>query len=513
MSDLPQGGATVGAARRRVSWGRVGGVFVVVALAISLFVWFDRERPVVSAAPAGPWFAPYVDLTLTPLFAFETLDTEIVDDLVMAFVVADPHTPCVPTWGGYVGLDAAAVELDLDRRLERFRARGGQVAVSFGGALNDELATTCPDVDDLREAYASVIDRYQVSTIDLDIEGDDLEALDAAVRRGKALAALQAEAVADGRSLAVWLTLPVAPSGLPSSAVAVVDATLAAGVDLAGVNLMTMNFGPPAEGGQVDMVAATTAALDATHRQLRSAFERAGTRLDGDQLWAKLAITPMLGENDDVGNVVDLVTAESLRDLALDRGLSRVSVWSINRDQACGEGRSERLSPLCSNVEQSTLGFAELFAEMPGDMTDAAGVVTVERELAVDDPRTSPYPIWQDDQSYRQGKKVVWRREVYEAKWFTEGQQPDAPVIDEWETPWRYVGPVLEGEGPPPTTTLPPGTHPEWNPDTVYDEGDIVLLKGVPYRAKWWTQGTPPNIEAMSEFDTPWEQLGLPPGW
>ncbi|MEZ5248133.1 MAG: hypothetical protein R2713_02650, partial [Ilumatobacteraceae bacterium] len=99
------------------------------------------------------------------------------------------------------------------------------------------------------------------------------------------------------------------------------------------------------------------------------------------------------------------------------------------------------------------------------------------------------------------------------AKWFTEGQQPDAPVVDEWETPWRYVGPVLEGEGPPPTTTLPPGTHPEWNPDTIYDEGDIVLLKGVPYRAKWWTQGTPPNIEAMSEFDTPWEQLGLPPGW
>lgn len=512
MPDLPQGGATVSAARRRVSWGRLLLAVVVVALAVVIVKTWSRTSASASAA-SGAWFAPYVDLTLTPPFEFETLDTDVVDDLMLAFVVADPDDPCLATWGGYYDPEEAATTLDLDRRLERFRAAGGQVALSFGGLLNSELATVCTDADDLRDAYGSIIDRYQVNTIDLDIEGAALADTEAAARRAEAFASLQQEAVADDRSLAVWLTLPTTPTGLPAEAVAVVDAMLVADVDLAGVNLMTMNFGPQEAGTNLDMVATTETAVAAVNRQLRSAYERAGLSLSGDQIWAKIGITPMAGENDDVGNVVDLDAALALRDYAVDRGLARVSLWSINRDQPCGDNRSERMSPLCSSVDQQVLAFSSTFAELPGDMTDAAAVVTVERDAVDDDPATSPYPIWNESKGYQAGKKVVWHREVYEAKWWTSGQQPDAPVVNEWETPWRYVGPVLEGELPPTTTTLPTGTYPEWEPKKIYDEGDMVLLKGVPYRAKWWNQGSPPNMEVMTEFDTPWEQLGLPDGW
>lgn len=466
------------------------------------------------AASSSAWFGPYVDVTLTPAFEFEQLDVEVVRDVVLAFVVADPESPCEPSWGGYYGLDEASSGLDLDRRLERFRAAGGALAVSFGGALNDELALVCDDVDRLADAYGAVIDRYGIDTIDLDIEGGAANDVAANERRAEAIAALQGEAADDDRQLAVWLTLPVTPAGVPTEFIGVIDAMLAADVDLAGVNLMTMNFGASADGDGLDMSATSRDAVTAFHRQLRSSYERAGTPLGGEQLWSKIGITPMVGENDDPGNVTSLDDARDLADFVLDQGLSRVSIWSLNRDRPCSENRSDRVSNLCSGTEQTEMEFSSIFAAMPGTMTDSAGVVVEPlAQEVVDDPALSPYPIWDEGKGYAKGKKVVWRREVYEAKWWTEGQQPDAPVVNEWETPWRYVGPVLEGERAPTMTTLASGTYPDWDPDEIYDKGDMVLLNGVPYRAKWWTQGTPPDIEVQSEFDTPWEQIGLPDGW
>ena len=70
MPDLPQGGATVSAARRRVSWGRLLLAVVVVALAVVIVKTWSRTSASASAA-SGAWFAPYVDLTLTPPFEFD----------------------------------------------------------------------------------------------------------------------------------------------------------------------------------------------------------------------------------------------------------------------------------------------------------------------------------------------------------------------------------------------------------------------------------------------------------
>ena len=45
-----------------------------------------------------------------------------------------------------------------------------------------------------------------------------------------------------------------------------------------------------------------------------------------------------------------------------------------------------------------------------------------------------------------QGEKVVWQRTVYEAKWWTHDDPPDQRVANEWDTPWRTVGPVLPSD-------------------------------------------------------------------
>ena len=58
---------------------------------------------------------------------------------------------------------------------------------------------------------------------------------------------------------------------------------LEAGVELAGVNLMTMNFGPLGSGQA--MLTAGIGAAEATHRVLAALYEKAGKPLEPAALW------------------------------------------------------------------------------------------------------------------------------------------------------------------------------------------------------------------------------------
>lgn len=229
----------------RVSLVRVGILLVAILVMAAGVRWIMAPGLAVAPTPEASVFAGYVDVTATPTYQFEAPADSPQSNVILAFIVAGKENPCEPTWGTYYSMDAAATQLDLDRRIAQLRSIGGDVSVSFGGQINDELAVVCRNVDALTDAYASVVDRYTLSSIDLDIEGPALADIAALERRAQAIAALQAEAVAGGRELQVWLTLPVATQGLTAEGVAAVEATLAGGVDIAGVNGMTMNFGAP----------------------------------------------------------------------------------------------------------------------------------------------------------------------------------------------------------------------------------------------------------------------------
>src|SRR5205823_1041200 len=147
---------------------------------------------------------------------FEDVKSAKGRDVMLSFVVADHDDACTPTWGSYYSLQGASDQLDLDRRIARLQQQKGEVGVSFGGLSNDELATTCTDASDLVSAYDTVVQRYDVSTVDFDVEGDDLTNHAAGERRAAAVKTLQDQRRAAGHPLAVWLTLPAAPSGLTS---------------------------------------------------------------------------------------------------------------------------------------------------------------------------------------------------------------------------------------------------------------------------------------------------------
>ena len=83
------------------------------------------------------------------------------------------------------------------------------------------------------------------------------------------------------------------PDGLNPDALAVVRTMIDAKVDVAGVNVMAMDFGVPSAGK--DMLGAVESSLTSTHAQLGALF---GTDKSSSQLWGKLGATVMIGQND-----------------------------------------------------------------------------------------------------------------------------------------------------------------------------------------------------------------------
>lgn len=509
MSDL--------GASRRLSLPRVLLAVFIVALAVGGFIHQRLDRTVAEQKKEAnaPWFASYVDVTATPQFSFQNMGTgDGGVNAVLSFIVPLKDQPCTPSWGSVYTLDKANSVLSLDTRIGRLKQRGGSVVVSFGGLLNSELAVTCTDKTALLAAYKSVIDRYQIDTIDLDIERDALKDVPSVIRRAEVIAQLQQSQRAQGKSLAVWLTLPVTTSGLSEPGTTVVAKFLEQKVDIAGVNAMTMNYGQTLADNQ-SMFEGSKSALAQTKRQLGILYEQANIRLNEASLWAKVGATPMVGQNDDAGQIFTIDDAKNLNQFAKENGVGRMSLWSANRDVACGSNyvNIKVVSDSCSGVKQETQEFSTILADgFTGSVSKRAEQVTVsnettKREEIIDDPAVSPYQIWSKTGAYLQGTKVVWRKNVYQAKWWTQGDMPDNPVLQSWQTPWELIGPVLPGDKPIAQPTLPSGTYPEWRGTAAYNAGQRVLFSGVPYQAKWWTQGDSPAKASADPNGSPWIPL------
>ena len=499
--------------RRLSPWRVMLAILIVLMLGATSVLGMKQWQATRSLSSSKPWFAAYVDVTSTPTFAFDQMGATASRDAVLSFIVSSSADPCVPSWGNAYTLEQAGNSLDLDRRIARLQQQGGSVAVSFGGLRNDELSVKCEDPVKLQAAYGAVLDRYKINTIDLDLENTGLTNTVAGERRAAVLAKLQAKRQSQGKELAIWVTLPVTPQGLSKDGTDGVARLLDGGVDLAGVNAMTMDYGASKETNQ-SMQDASQSALVQTVRQLGIIYERAGVPLNEATLWSKIGATPMIGQNDIADEVFTLADAKGFNQFAVARNVGRMSMWSANRDVACGSNYVDTkvVSDSCSGVKEAKFSFTSaLSAGFEGSLTRSAGVVTKSDAGAsvqkVDDPATSPYQIWSPTGAYLQGTKVVWHHNVYRAKWWTQDNVPDDPVLQSWETPWELVGPVLPGEKPVPQATVVEGTYPNWSGTDVYDTGQRVLFKGMPYKAKWWNQGQSPAAASSNANSSPWAPL------
>ena len=228
---------------------------------------------------------------------------------------------------------------------------------------------------------------------------------------------------------------------------------LDAKVDLAGVNVMAMDFGEPSAAQGHARRGAVLA--DRHARPARRAARRAGLR-STRALWAKVGVTVMIGQNDVDGERSRVADARALA--ALRRGarprprldLVAQPRRAVRRDVP---GHRDALEHLQRRRAEAAGVHRRRSPRLHGTARAKSAAVTAPDALpdgdvgTVDDPARSPYPIWQPEQAYREGYKVVWHQAVYIAKWYTQGQTPDAENVARAQSPWRLVGPVLAPTG------------------------------------------------------------------
>ncbi len=502
-----------GEPRRRLSLLRVLVAMVVLAGAGYGGMVAVKTRLAAPVVTHQTWFAPYVDVTLTPTYQFQSTSADTARQSILGFVVASSASSCTPSWGAAYTLAQANASLALGSRIAQVQQDGAQPIVSFGGQANTSLDVACSSVADLTAAYQSVISAYNLTAIDLDIEGAALDDFAAGQRRAAAVAALEQAARASHRQLAVWLTLPVEPDGLQDDALSVISSMLAAHVSITGINVMTMDFAQaPAAGSS--MLTPVQDALNATHAQLADLYPRYGIHLRSQQIWQRMGATVMIGQNNSQGENFTVPDAQGLVRFASATHLGRISMWSLNRDSQCGSSFPETglLSNTCSGTAQSAQQFSQVFGQLAGSsaVTSAAG--DVQPAVADTNPADAPYPQWSPVADYPLGYKVTEDGEIYQAKWFNSGDDPQAQVQDSWQTPWELLGPVLPGDHAPTIAKLPAGAYPAWSIGTRYQAGDEVLFGGLPYESKWDNQGVSPQTATSDPSGSPWKALYKIPG-
>ena len=502
-----------GQPRRRLSLLRL--VLALAVLAGGAYGGYIGVQTRLAAAPLvhQTWFAPYVDVTLTPTYQFQSTSADPARQTALGFVVADPKAGCTPSWGAAYTLTQADQSLALGSRIEQLQQDGEQPIVSFGGQSHTSLDVACASVPGLTAAYQSVIDSYKLTAIDLDIEGAALSDFPAEERRATAIADLEQAARAAHRQLDVWLTLPVEPSGLQDNALSVISSMLRDGVSVTGINVMTMDFAQPPAAGS-GMLPPVRAALNATHAQLADLFPRYGIHLRSQQIWQRMGATVMIGQNNVGGENFTVSDAQGLVSFAAANHLGRISMWSLNRDAQCGSSFPENglLSNTCSGTAQSSLQFSQIFGQLQGvaSVTSTAG--NDQPAAANTNPADAPYPQWSALGDYPSGYKVVENGEIYQSRWYNTGDDPQTQVHYAWQTPWELLGPVLPGDHAPVLPQIPPGTYPTWSVTGKYKAGEKVLYLGLPYQAKWENQGVSPLTGQGDPSGSPWKALYRTPG-
>jgi chitinase len=297
-----------------------------------------------AAANPGPGFpahysAPYAEMWLSSSTLMAAYNATGNKYYTLAFIIS--QGTCNATING----DTAITDAGWNSAINSLRAVGGDVIASFGGASGTEL-TSCSTVATMQAQYKRVIDQFNLTRIDLDIEGSTLNDTGANDRRNTALANLQAQYASAGRTLAVDYTLPVNPTGLESNSLSLLNNAKSHNLNVSVVNIMTMDYGPA-----MDMGAAAVQAANALHGQLGGIWN---TKTSA-QLWAMEGNTPMIGVNDSSAEVFTTGNAQTLENFAASNGIQLLAFWALGRDNQGSSG-----------TPQSNYQFTNIFKAITG---------------------------------------------------------------------------------------------------------------------------------------------------
>jgi chitinase len=268
---------------------------------------------------------------------------------------------CVPMWGGQTPI----TEPNIINEIQAFRAAGGDVIVSTGGALNPYLETSCGSSGALAEAYKKILSVTGSTHLDIDIEAtvpvDLMNQALAAVQKANSAVTVSYTLMVQGDDYGVTNDLGFK----------VLQSAAKNGVDVDIVNPMTMEFGTRlASWGD-----AVIAAAEATHKQMKQVWPQKSDQ----ELYSMLGVTPMLGHNFN-GKIFEPAHAKQLVAWAKQKQIGHLAFWSLNRDRGCPGGG---VSPSCSGIAQEDHEFTKIFVTFDdGSHPDPT-----------DDPQPSTTPV------------------------------------------------------------------------------------------------------------------------
>ncbi len=318
--------------------------------------------PTASAATPLPThvFSPYFE-TWTPNKITAVANHSGASYFTLAFLETLGRKSCRLAWNGDSSrlVGSGAYEDDI----ATLRASGGDVTPSFGGWTADqhgtEIGDSCKDVNKIAAAYENVITTYDVSRLDMDIEGRSLNRINGIDRRNKAIKLVQDWAAAHNRPLKISYTLPTSRDGLESDALAVLQNAVSNDVRIDIVQPMVFDY---YDGEDLDMGDSAINAVKGLHSQL-------ATLLPGKtsaQLWRLIGATMMIGR-DDYPTAIETTTiqdAKQVRAFAESKGMAVLSFWAIQRDNGGCPG--EPGSDNCSGIAQNKWAFTKALKGFTG---------------------------------------------------------------------------------------------------------------------------------------------------
>ena len=142
--------------------------------------------------------------------------------------------------------------------------------------------------------YETVVTTYHVTRLDMDVEASSLTDTAGISRRNVAIKLVEEWAAHRRLPLQVQYTIPVLPSGLTASGIAVLQNAVATGTRIDVVNIMTFDYYLASEPAPLDMGAEALSDAQAAHTQLAALYPAASSA----RLWAMEGITLMPGIDD-----------------------------------------------------------------------------------------------------------------------------------------------------------------------------------------------------------------------
>ena len=330
------------------------------AAAALLIVGGGSSANAATALPAHV-YAPYFETWTTDAIA-ATAQQSGSKYFTLAFLETLNKRSCTLAWNGSSSQTVASGRYLSD--IAALRKTGGDVILSLGGWSADqggtEIADSCTSVSQIAAAYEQAITTYDVSRLDMDVEGRSLTNTAGINRRNQAIAMVESWAAANGRHIQFSYTIPTSASGLESTGVAILQNAVANGASIDTVNIMAFDY---YDHVTTQMGAAAESAATGAVSQLHSIY---GSSKTTAQLWGMMGITLMNGIDDypKKTEVTTVADAKNVEAFAQSKGLNTLSIWAIQRDNGGCPGNGG--ANACSGIAQNPWDFSHALEPFTG---------------------------------------------------------------------------------------------------------------------------------------------------